>query len=287
MTQATGPTLDAIADYYTWTEIDYKIVWNNEDNLAFHFGYYGTGVTRHRDALTNANRVLSDIAAIQPGERVLDAGCGVGGSCFWLAANRGAEVVGVALGTDAIGTGRRLARERGLEHRVQFERADFTDLPYPDASFDVVWALESLCHAEAKAAFYREASRVLRPGGRLVVAEFMRRSRDLDDETEGMLRTWARGWAIPDLDTAAEHLDGAASAGLACVEVTDFTPSVRRSLRRLYHRAVAAIPVNAVLYAAGLRNGVQYANVISSLLQYKALRRGAWFYGILRAEKPQ
>jgi len=100
---------------------------------------------------------------------------------------------------------RGFAAARKLGDRVAFEQADYTRTPFPAASFDVVWALESLCHAPDKAAFYREAARLLRPGGRLVIAEYVRAARPLSTQREGLLHQWLDGWAIPDLDTRAEH----------------------------------------------------------------------------------
>jgi cyclopropane fatty-acyl-phospholipid synthase-like methyltransferase len=280
-----SPHAQAVIDYYRHTEVDYRIVWQNRRNLAYHFGYFDLETRSHAEALENTNQTLAKLAGIGLSDKVLDAGCGTGGSSFWIAANCGAKVVGVNLMSSAIVEARRIALERGLHESVHFDHADYTALPYKDGSFDVVWALESLCHAPSKLAFYREAARVLRPGGRLVLAEYMRRCRDLPPEDERMMRTWLDGWAIPDLDTSVEHVWAAKDAGFKCIYTEDFTPRARRSLRRLYHRAIAAIPINALLYAFGQRNAVQRANVISSFLQYRALQRNAWYYGVLTATR--
>src|SRR5215813_12507551 len=92
-----GSHTDAIIGYYDETWLDYRMLWLNPDNLAVHFGYTDSTTRSHTDALKNMNRVLADRVRIQPGERVLDAGCGVGGSSLWLARERGAEVVGITL----------------------------------------------------------------------------------------------------------------------------------------------------------------------------------------------
>jgi tocopherol O-methyltransferase len=275
----------AVVAYYDNTDIDYRLVWQNRRNLAFHFGYFDATTRSHAAALENTNRTLAELVGIRPGDRVLDAGCGTGGSSFWLAANRGTQVVGVNLVDGAVAQAQRNAVKRGLERMVRFDRADYTALPYEDASFDVVWALESVCHATSKSAFYREAARVLRPGGRLVLAEYMRQRRDIPERDERIVRTWLDGWAIPDLDTGEEHIASARAAGFEDVRVLDFTPRARRSLRRLYHRAIVAIPIDAVLRALRQRNAVQSANVLSSFLQYRALLRGAWFYAVLTATR--
>jgi tocopherol O-methyltransferase len=283
----SGPELNRLIEqYYEEAAIDYRLLWHNQHNLAFHFGYYDSETRTHAESLENTNRILAMKAGVQRGDRVLDAGCGIGGSCLWLAKNLGARATGVALGGQAIEQARIVARECGLDDLVQFDCGDFKALAYEDAFFDVVWALESVCHLPKKSEFYREASRLLRPGGRLVVGEFMRSERDLSEQDERVMDEWMSGWVMPGIDTARQHLEGAELAGLAQARVDDITPQMFRSFRRLYRCAIVANPVNCLLHRVGLRNAVQYNNVIASLRQFQALRNGCWFYGVLTATKP-
>jgi tocopherol O-methyltransferase len=278
--------LDGVVDYYDQTRFDYGAVWQNSDNLAFHFGYYEPGIHQHAHALNNANHVLARTAQIKPGDRVLDAGCGVGGSSLWLARHYAVQAVGITPVEHQVAKARAIARKRGLQDRATFEQADYTRVPFPDASFDVAWALESLCHAVDKAAFYREAFRVLRPGGRLVVAEYVRTTRYLDAVSAKLMSEWLAGWSMPDLDTGEEHTAAAEDVGFAGVRLVDYTWATRRSLRRLYKLSLVAWPINHVLHGLGFRSKAQYSNVVASRRQYQLLERRAWFYGIVSAQKP-
>jgi cyclopropane fatty-acyl-phospholipid synthase-like methyltransferase len=285
--QPTGSLTEAIVDYYDETWLDYRMLWLNRDNLAVHFGYTDGGTRSHTDALKNMNRVLADRVRIQPGERVLDAGCGVGGSSLWLAAERSARVVGITLAARQVAMAQSHAARRGLTDRVHFEVADFTATPFPDTSFDIVWAVESLCHAPRKAAFYQEAARLLRPGGRVVVADFIRAARPLDPTDEQLLHEWLDGWAVPDIDTPAEHMGHLAAAGFTDARLDDVTVHTRPSLRRLYRMAYWTYPLAVLGRVTGIRSEVQHGNVIASIRQYQALRHRAWFYGILSATVPE
>ena len=286
MTQATGSKQrDAVVAYYDQTWLDYRLLWLNRRTLSVHFGYTDTTTRGHADALLQMNRVLADRAGIQPGTRVLDAGCGVGGSGIWLAQTRGAIVVGVTPVTSQVARARGFAAARKLGYRITFEQADYTNTPFPDASFDVVWALESVCHAPDKAAFYHEAARLLRPGGRLVIAEYMRAERPLSARGEQLLHQWLDGWAIPDIDTRAEHMAHAATACLADTRIDDITTHTRPSLRRLYRLTRWFYPLAVTGRAVGIRSAIQHGNVIGSLCQYQALERDLWFYGMLCASR--
>ncbi|MGH3917316.1 MAG: SAM-dependent methyltransferase [Pseudonocardiaceae bacterium] len=277
---------EAIVDYYDETWIDYRLLWLNRDNLAVHFGYADDSTRGHTEALKNMNRVLAERVAIEPGERVLDAGCGVGGSSLWLAQERDAEVVGITPVASQVAMARRYTAERGMAHRVRFQQADYAATPFSEASFDVVWTLEALCHAPSKAAFYREAARLLRPGGRVVVAEYVRTDRPVDARGERLLHEWLNGWAIPDIDTPEEHQAHLAAAGFIDIRLDDVTAHTRPSLRRLYRMAYSTYPLAVLARLLRIRSHTQHKNVIGSLRQYQALNHKSWFYSIISATKP-
>jgi tocopherol O-methyltransferase len=276
---------DEVADYYRDTWIDYFLVWMNGDNLALHFGYQDGTSASHSASLFHANKALADAIALKPGERVLDAGCGLGGSSFWLASHRGAVTTGIALGLDQVRSARREAHRRRLSGLTSFLVADFHRLPFADEVFDVVWAQESLCHSAAKSAFFEEAYRVLRCGGRIVISDFFLRSQAISPAHQAILEEWLGGWKIPFLWTAAQHSNAAKTAGFSSLLIKDVTRCTSHSHRRLYNMATLALPAAVVLKRIGIRNGLQHGNVISALRQYQALRSDCWFYAILSAHK--
>src|SRR6266568_4985056 len=89
------PDLPRIRDYYDETWLDYRMLWLNPQNIAIHFGYWDERTRGHGESLLNMNRVLASQIGIRTGQRILDAGCGVGGSSIWLAQTYGVEVVGI------------------------------------------------------------------------------------------------------------------------------------------------------------------------------------------------
>jgi tocopherol O-methyltransferase len=280
-----GVSRQIITEYYRQTWFDYRSLWLNRDNLAYHFGYWDHRAADHPSSLLRSNEILAEIAGIGPSDRVLDAGCGLGGSTFWLARNRAVSAVGIALGETQLKIAALLARQRMLSERVVFVCADFTACPFPPESFDVIWVQESLCHTPQKPAFYREAVRLLRPGGRLIVAEFMRSRRNLDRKSARLLQRWLDGWAIPDLDSSDEHVRAAREAGLVHILVRDVTARTRPSLRRLHRWARVVLPFEYLFYRLGFRSAVQHGNVVGALQQYRALRRQLWRYVILSARR--
>jgi SAM-dependent methyltransferase len=209
----------------------------------------------------------------------------VGGAAFWLARERNAQVQGITIVPSQVVRARRFAMSRRMTGQAAFSCQDFCRTAFADETFDVVWARESVCHAEDKAAFLAEASRVLRPGGRLVVADFARAQGTHAGDDERLLTSWLRAWAIPSLATAEELARWADDAGFEDQSVRDVTTAMGPSLRRLHRLVKALSPGASLLHRLGLRSEVQHANVTGSAAMWAALQRNLWSYTILSARK--
>jgi len=203
---------------------------------------------------------------------------------MWLAEEYGAEVIGVNLVEDHIERARRYGRERHLGAQVRFEVADYTATGLDESSFDVAWAQESACHAPDKKAFTSEMARVLRPHGRIVMAEYVvaaDRSADPDDDA---IADWELGWEMT-LATQAVWREALEAAGFVDIEFDDITPRMRRSLQRLDRMCRRLRPIANVLHRVNIRSDAQQRNIAGSLAMWQALERGDWFYAIITARR--
>lgn len=117
---------------------------------------------------------LAQRANLTPGQRVLDIGCGLGGSVRYLAAEHECRVTGIDLTPSYVELARTLTERVGLHGRVDYRVASALDLPFDDAGFDVVWTEHAQMNIADKCRFYSEAVRVLAPGGQFVFHDFFR-----------------------------------------------------------------------------------------------------------------
>lgn len=275
----------AITDYYDQTRFDYWVAWAGKGNDSVHFGFYDKNATSHAAALLNTNAILAHLAKLKAGEVVLDAGCGKGGSSFWLVRNRGVHAIGISPVASQIAHAQQRAGEYGLSEETEFMQADYCATPFESERFDCVWACESLCHSADKRRFYEEAYRVLRPGGRLIIAEYMRPRPSLSALQEKLLKDWLNRWAIPDLATPNAHFQFADAAGFSQIQLMDYTQYSWVSLKNLYKISKRWIGIGQLLRSIGIRSAIQHDNHIGGIRQFEALNAGAWFYGVLLACK--
>jgi arsenite methyltransferase len=165
-----------------------------------------------------------DLAALRPGEHLVDLGCGRGGDVVRAAALVGDQ--GLAVGVDASEAMLAVARERAAAApRARFVRGDLASIPLPSGRADVVISNCAINHAPDKAAVYREIHRLLRPGGRCVVSDVVAET-VLPEAVRSDPDAWAAcyGGAIPE----ADYLAAIAASGLGGIEVLRRTEPYER-----------------------------------------------------------
>ena len=252
-----------------------------------HLGYYGeptrpTDFRQAKEAFVHELVRWSGLDQLPPGSRVLDVGCGIGGSARILARDYGFDVLGVSISPAQIRRATELTPE-GLTCR--FAVMDALDLQLADQQFDAVWTVEAGPHMPDKQRFADELLRVLRPGGCLAVADWNRR-----DPVDGamsrrerwVMRQLLHQWAHPEFASirgfaanleASPHHRGAISTGdWSVATLPSWIDSIVEGVRR--PGAVLGLGPKAVLQ--GLRE------TPTLLLMHWAFATGLMQFGVFR-----
>lgn len=275
-----------VREYYDSTAEDYKEFWLGERDLGMHFGYYDGSVGTHEYSLLKMNEVLARLAQVLPGDRVLDAGCGCGGSAIWLAENIGCRVEGINIVPSQLAVARRFAAKYNVSEKARFSRQNYCNTSFRNGSFDLIWALESVVHTDNKAAFAKEAARLLKTGGRLLMTDLMlRRGRPYSLHDEERLQMVESGWAITNLLTPRQCRSLFTDTGFQDVRLLDWTKNIRQSVKRLAHLCQLALPEAKIKLSAGLWNKARFENVLACIYIDELLDEGMLRYMVLTARK--
>jgi len=274
-----------IADYYNQTQEHYQQWWKLKKAMAVHYGLWDKNTKTFVEALQNTNRALYEFSGIGTNCRVLDAGCGVGGSSVFLANVCNARATGITLSERQLAYANKRIVELGLENRVDFKLEDYTQTSFPDETFHMIWAIESLTSAPDKQKFAREAYRVLKPGGILVVADYFKVEDSHSRDPNQYLEKWRRTWSLAPILTQQDFVVAIESGGFALEGMEDITRGVFPTSKRMYYAALGgALPT--MIYNS-FHNTSRFAKIHykSGIYQYKALKRGLWQYRFLRFRK--
>jgi len=274
-----------INNYYDECHIDYKRIWGTDKTFCIHYGYYDDKHKNHFDAQINMIKVVSEVAKIKDGFKVLDAGCGIGGTSIWIAKNYKTNVNGININNNQIKKAKDIANNERLKGDINFLNKDFTNTGIAKSSFDAVIFLESGCYADDKKDIITEAYRLLKKGGKLVVADGFLKKENLDQSEEKIMKNWLDGWMVPNLASVRGFNSNLKTAGFSLIEFKDIKKNVYPSSVKLYRSGMLLYPFGKILEYIGVRSKSQTKNIISTIYQHIGLKKDLWTYGIYSATK--
>jgi MPBQ/MSBQ methyltransferase len=259
-----------------------------------HLGHYGDP-PRARDFraakvdFVHALVRWSGLDRLPPGSRLLDVGCGIGGSARILARDYGFDVLGISISPAQIARATALTPPE-LAERCRFAVMDALALDLAAGHFDAVWSVEAGPHMPDKQRYADELLRVLRPGGLLAVADWNRR--DPADGPPNALERWVlrqllEQWAHPafaSIRSLSANLEGSSEAGGLRIHADDWSvatiPSWRDSILEGVRRPGAMLALGPGALIQGLRE------IPTLLLMDWAFRTGLMQFGVFRGSKP-
>jgi tocopherol O-methyltransferase len=244
-------------------------LWLDTWGEHMHHGHYGADGKARKDRHQAQIDLIEELLAwggLSAADRILDAGCGVGGSARYLARRFDAEALGVTLSPVQEEAARKYTREAGLEEQVEFRVQDLMTLRPEDGPFDLIWSMESAEHIADKKAMMTNFHKLLAPGGRLLLTTWCHRDPPppLIAKEEKLLRKIYAIYNLPPMVSTARLHELAEQAGFQAVTTDDWSP------------AVAPFWGDVIRSAMGLRN-------FSLLLQSGwSTIKGAWAMQYMR-----
>jgi len=270
-TEATITNYNDIFDETDGEKIDerkahYMQVVNQYYDLVTDFYEYGWGESFHFAPRYNGEAFLASVARyetylayrlnLQPGMTCLDLGCGVGGPLREIARFTRAKITGVNNNEYQIKRGQKKNAALGIDW-CNYQKADFMNLPFEDNEMDAAYAIEATCHAPDKVACYSEIFRVLKPGAKFAMYEWVVTDKYDPNNREHVTikKNIEYGDGLPDLDTPEVVHAALEEAGFEILEVED------RAL-------TSEVPWYAPLDAKYTLTGFRYTKIGRSMTHY-------------------
>ncbi|WP_024546371.1 methyltransferase domain-containing protein [Picosynechococcus sp. NKBG15041c] len=276
-----------IREFYDASSPLWESIWGEH----MHHDFYGFGGTERLNRRQAQIELIEEFLAwgkVEQIERFVDVGCGIGGSTLYLAEKFNAEGVGITLSPVQANRATERAAAHNLTEQTEFKVADALNMPFRDGEFDLVWTLESGEHMPNKRQFLQECTRVLKPGGKLLMATWCHRPTDsvagsLTPAEQKHLEEIYRVYCLPYVISLPDYQAIAAECGLENIETADWSTAVAPFWDQVIDSAISPDAVIGVVKAGW--QTIQGALALD--LMKSGFRRGLIRYGLLQATKPQ
>lgn len=215
-----------IAGFWNQISEGWLMVWGPH----IHHGYYDSD--EELTPIEAQERLLEKIigiAGIKNGARILDVGCGLGGSSIYLSKRFKADVTGITLSSKQV----RIAKSRAEEEMadsVVFRIEDAQSMKsIDDHTFDIIWSLESCEQFFDKGAFIEQASRVLKKKGKLILVTWCSSSEEYKGRAAKRYKKLCEAFDLPYMPTVDYYQSELISRGFSIDMIDDWSEQVQRS----------------------------------------------------------
>ncbi|KAB2627531.1 cycloartenol-C-24-methyltransferase [Pyrus ussuriensis x Pyrus communis] len=205
---------DMVNKYYDLVTSFYEYGWGE----SFHFATRWNGESL-RESIKRHEHFLALQLGLKPGQKVLDVGCGIGGPLREISRFSSTSITGLNNNEYQITRGKELNRNVGVDKTCNFVKADFMKLPFPENSFDAVYAIEATCHAPDAYGCYKEIYKVLKPGQCFAAYEWcMTDAFDPDNQEHQKIKAEIEiGDGLPDIRLTGKCLEALKQAGFEVI----------------------------------------------------------------------
>ena len=262
-------TSDTIRDHYDSFAWIYRTFWGDH----IHHGLFLRDNELPAEAQVNLVNHCARLSEARRGLRVLDVGCGHGGTCVYLARRYGCYIQGLTLSPKQALLAKQNARRAGVEGLTRFLVADVESHVFPTGTVDLVWTMEASEHFRDKSRYFRKAALSLRPAGRLLLTAW---TGSMQNPSVGAV---ANAFLCPSLQTTEVYQQQIEEAGLSIRYCENISRQVIRTWEICLGRA-HKLRALIRMFPSEVR---EFVHGISTILE--AFRSGDLTYSIILAEK--
>ncbi|MHA1977834.1 MAG: SAM-dependent methyltransferase [Candidatus Hodarchaeales archaeon] len=272
---------ETVLNYFDRTMPIYQLYSKNH----LHYGIWNRNTANKEESLINLTKLVCKLLDIKQEDRILDAGCGVGGSANYIASTYGVTTVGINLSRLQLHKAQQLSHHMNTSSLIKYYQQDYTKTLFPPSSFTKIFGIESICHTPDKGKFITEAYRLLKDEGKLVVADGFRLRENLNESEKALLRRFFKGWAVPNLESFEGFRQKLIESRFSNIKCHDITKNIVRASWRMHRSAKQAYPIFYLLTKLKLINHALFDHCEGAYTQKLLVDGGILRYGIITANK--
>lgn len=231
-----------VINYYNECWLSRFETGHNPKSYAMHLGYFSAEGLDNDTAKLNSNEFLAHHIGIPDNKEIYiaDFGCGIGGTCIYFAQKfpKG-KISGINISSSQIDFANRIKREKNINGQLEYVLSDYSRTNLGDSKFDFVIGVESICHAHDKLLVYKEACRILKPGGTFAIMDYFEDRLPENEHETKLLDDFRNGWvAVEYLKNYKLLLPQAGYSKVAAVSILD---KVKPGINHSYTKAAEKI----------------------------------------------
>jgi cyclopropane fatty-acyl-phospholipid synthase-like methyltransferase len=264
---------EKVRDFYDRVSPYTQDLWG----MHLHHGYWISGEETKENAQIQLVEHLARLAGLAPGRKILDVGCGFGGSSIYLAKNYDADATGITISPIQVEMARKAAAIDGVN--VKFILMDAEEMKF-DEPFDVVWSIESISHYPQKESFFASAAQCLKSGGTLAITDWFKKEHLKQREHDKFIRPIEKGMLV-ELDTMEDYAAMLRRNGLQVVH----NEVLNKNCSKTWDLCLDMLK-NKALWRVAAENGSEF---VAFLRAFRAMRAGFasgnFVYGLMIAKR--
>jgi tocopherol O-methyltransferase len=264
-----------IVAHYDVVSPYYHSLWGEH----IHHGYWIRGDESKETAQIQLIDHLAQLANIKAASRILDIGCGFGGSSLYLAKKYGARVTGITISPVQVQMAKEAAAKTNLDASFLLMDAEEMQFAQP---FDLLWSVESISHYHDPRKFFASAVKFLKPGGCFALTDWFQKENLSAADKKKFIAPIEKGMMV-ELHAMDDYCDFLVCSGLQIVQRQDLTPNCAKS----WDLGLDIIKDKS-FWSLAAKLGAEF---VTNLKSFHAMRAGFasrnFVYGLLVAKSPE
>ncbi len=214
---------EKIREHYDLASPYYEKLWGKH----IHHGYWITGKETKEQAADNLIELLIARSGLKVGSKVLDVGCGIGGTSMYLAVKYGCNVTGITISPIQVEMASRAAASMSIKNKPRFLVDDANDISV-SGKFDIIWSVEMISHLRNRKNLFRKASALLEKGGKMCITDWLKDDGISASDEKKYIEPIERGMlvSLPDLTEYKQNID---ENGFRLLYYEDISENVART----------------------------------------------------------